>query len=260
LVDNAHGAYLKFLPESRHPIDLGATICCDSAHKTLPVLTGGAYLHISKDAPKEYTERAREMLSLFASTSPSYLIMQSLDICNRYLTEDYRAKLLGTVNRIEHCKAKICNLGYHIKGSEPLKIVIECAEAEKLSAHLREYKVECEFADERYLVLMAGTENTESDFVKLEKALECYKGCREASKLTLPIGFKAKKIMSIREAMLSASEIVPLSQALGRVCATPTVSCPPAVPIVISGEEITAEAVDLFDRYGITSISVVQDG
>ena len=49
LVDNAHGAYLKFLPGgSRHPIDLGADMCCDSAHKTLPVLTGGAYLHLRR--------------------------------------------------------------------------------------------------------------------------------------------------------------------------------------------------------------------
>ena len=51
LVDNAHGAYLKFLEPSRHPIDLGADAACDSAHKTLPALTGGAYLHISKNAP-----------------------------------------------------------------------------------------------------------------------------------------------------------------------------------------------------------------
>ena len=50
LVDNAHGAYLRFLNPSRHPMDLGADLCCDSAHKTLPVLTGGAYLHVSKKA------------------------------------------------------------------------------------------------------------------------------------------------------------------------------------------------------------------
>ena len=49
LVDNAHGAYLAFLNESLHPIALGADMCCDSAHKTLPVLTGGAYLHLSKN-------------------------------------------------------------------------------------------------------------------------------------------------------------------------------------------------------------------
>ena len=52
LVDNAHGAYLRFLAPSRHPMDLGADLCCDSAHKTLPVLTGGAYLHISGGVPK----------------------------------------------------------------------------------------------------------------------------------------------------------------------------------------------------------------
>ena len=52
LVDNAHGAYLHFLPGgSRHPIALGAAMCCDSGHKTLPVLTGGAYLHLGPDAP-----------------------------------------------------------------------------------------------------------------------------------------------------------------------------------------------------------------
>ena len=51
LVDNAHGAYLKFLPRDIHPLTLGADLCCDSAHKTLPVLTGGAYLHIGKNAP-----------------------------------------------------------------------------------------------------------------------------------------------------------------------------------------------------------------
>lgn len=48
IVDNAHGAYLHFLPKPEHPLDLGAEMCCDSAHKTLPVLTGGAYLHISQ--------------------------------------------------------------------------------------------------------------------------------------------------------------------------------------------------------------------
>ena len=79
LVDNAHGAYLKFLEPSMHPIDLGASMCADSAHKTLPVLTGGAYLHIAKKAER-FVDGARGALSLFASTSPSYLILQSLTL------------------------------------------------------------------------------------------------------------------------------------------------------------------------------------
>ena len=65
LVDNAHGAYLRFLQPSRHPMDLGADVCCDSAHKTLPVLTGGAYLHISETAPVFFREQAKNALALF---------------------------------------------------------------------------------------------------------------------------------------------------------------------------------------------------
>lgn len=70
LCDNAHGAYLKFLDNGSHPIDNGADMCCDSAHKTLPALTGGAYLHINKTAPVFLKQNAREALSMFGSTSP----------------------------------------------------------------------------------------------------------------------------------------------------------------------------------------------
>ena len=76
LVDNAHGAHLKFGAEDRHPISLGASMCCDSAHKTLPVLTGGAYLHIAKGIPAS-KETAKEKAaasskSRATSSSPLY--------------------------------------------------------------------------------------------------------------------------------------------------------------------------------------------
>ena len=64
LVDNAHGAYLRFLTPSRHPIDLGADLCCDSAHKTLSALTGSAYLHVSS-ARSELAAEAKDALLLF---------------------------------------------------------------------------------------------------------------------------------------------------------------------------------------------------
>jgi arginine/lysine/ornithine decarboxylase len=59
LVDNAHGAYLRFLENDMHPITQGADMCCDSAHKTLPVITGGAYLHISKNAEHSFKEQGK---------------------------------------------------------------------------------------------------------------------------------------------------------------------------------------------------------
>ena len=93
LVDNAHGAYLHFLKEgSRHPIQLGADLCCDSAHKTLPVLTGGAYLHLGSSVQADEAA-LRNALALFGSTSPSYLILQSLDVANAVLADSFREKL-----------------------------------------------------------------------------------------------------------------------------------------------------------------------
>lgn len=257
LVDNAHGAYLKFLPESQHPIDLGATLCCDSAHKTLPVLTGGAYLHISKDAPRRYLDNARNMLSLFASTSPSYLIMQSLDLCNKYLYADFRYRLDLTVKRVEETKRAFAEMGYHIKASEPLKIVIEIKNADKLAAYLHDRRIESEFADDTTLVLMVSPENSEADFSSLTAAMAEYNADRSRGQ-EAEISFRAKRVMSIRRAMLSECEDIPVRDALGRICASPTVSCPPAVPIAVSGEEITGEAIALFGAYGIEYVSVIK--
>ena len=69
LVDNAHGAYLRFLPQGgQHPIALGAAMCCDSGHKTLPVVTGGAYLHLGKNAPIQDEAAVRNALADRKST------------------------------------------------------------------------------------------------------------------------------------------------------------------------------------------------
>ena len=255
LVDNAHGAYLKLLPEDMHPITRGAAMCADSAHKTLPVLTGGAYLHISPDYP-EYAERARGALSLFASTSPSYLTLASLDLCNKRLSEDYPEKIRALAERSIELKAKITSLGYKICDGEPLKIVIKAGES--LARHLREQGIEPEFSDGYYTVLMLTPENSEADFERLLSALSGFDPSSLAAS-SEPIAPKPHRAeMTIREAVLSPCEVIAVEHSEGRICASPTVSCPPAVPIVISGERITAEDVRLFIHYGIKTVSVVK--
>ena len=124
IVDNAHGAYLKFLKESQHPIDLGADMCCDSAHKTLPVLTGGAYLHVKNP---EYCSKILKYLAFFGSTSPSYLILQSLDICNKYLDADIKEDIEKTVARIEKIKKTAKRRGFVLADTEPLKLTVNIA-------------------------------------------------------------------------------------------------------------------------------------
>lgn len=259
-VDNAHGAYLKFLSESAHPIDLGADIVCDSAHKTLPVLTGGAYLHISQSATK-YLERSRDYLSLFASTSPSYLILESLDLCNKYLAEDYRGELAGFIKKFDILKATAAALGFKVLASEPLKLVIDANTSgytgTELAELLRKKDIESEFSDNKYLVLMATPQNSECDIERLVAALSAIEHHAPITSAS-PKYPKAEQVMSIREAMLSPAETVAVKDAKGRICGTPAVSCPPAVPIIVSGERVTREVIELLKFYGTEYIKVIK--
>ena len=261
LVDNAHGAYLNFLSPSLHPITLGADMCCDSAHKTLPVLTGGAYLHISEKAPLCYRENARNALALFASTSPSYLILQSLDLCNRYLFDGYKEKLEGCIQKINDIKAKMKEKGFAPEESEPLKIVLHTAKygytGNEIAEHLKKFQIVPEFYDSEYLVLMITPENSEKDFQRLSIVWDFIQP--QAPLPAFPYRLeKGKSLQSLRKAMLGAQEIIPIEKALGRICASPTVSCPPAVPVVISGEEITEQAIKIFQLYGIETVAVTK--
>ena len=260
LVDNAHGAYLKFLPEDKHPMTLGAAMCADSAHKTLPVLTGGAYLHVSKDYP-EFIDGARDAMALFASTSPSYLIMSSLDLCNKRLSEDYSEALLRTLERTRDAKASLRALGFCVEDGEPLKIVINAKASgyvgSSLAEHLHLLGIECEFSDEDYLVLMLTPENSERDFSLLLKTIKDAPRVASVRREPPALTKNRERVMSLREAVLSSSEVVIASDSVGRVCAELTVACPPAVPVVISGEKITKEDAALFEYYGINKVKVI---
>ncbi|MBR7165471.1 MAG: PLP-dependent transferase, partial [Clostridia bacterium] len=260
LVDNAHGAYLQFLPQSLHPIALGADLCCDSAHKTLPVLTGGAYLHVSKSAPKHLSLWAEEAISLYSSTSPSYLILQSLDRCNLYLNEVFPKELIGFVEKAETLKKSLRRLGFPIAGDEPLKITVMPKAAgftgEELASLLQKSGMECEFADPDYTVLMlspiGGVEVLSKINAFFEGLLIRDPILRFPPKI--PQGIKR---MTPREAMLSPSETLPISQAKGRVLAESGVNCPPAVPIAVCGEVLDDDALKAFEYYGISSVRVV---
>ena len=276
LVDNAHGAYLRFLPENRHPIALGAAMCCDSGHKTLPVVTGGAYLHLGKNAPIQNEAAVRNALALFGSTSPSYLILQSLDKCNQVLAEGYPLRLLqccGHLTRLrrelnEAAAAKRCSVPLVLE-SEPLKVTLDAAAlgmtGTELAEALRSAKVECEYADPRYVVLMFTPANPPQDFERLTSAVlhivENLTGPfplpEENDRELLELEHELHTCCSIRQAVFAPQEQVPTEQAVGRICAMPTVSCPPAIPIVVSGEKITSAAVRLMQKYHVTQVAVL---
>lgn len=260
-LDNAHGAYLRFLPESRHPMDLGADICCDSAHKTLPVITGGAYLHISDRAPALFREQAREALAMFGSTSPSYLVLQSLDAVNRYLAEGYRQRLSAFIHAVEETKGRLKAQGFVLCGDEALKITISAKpygyEGTALAELLAESSLFCEFADPDFLVLMVTPETGEAGLRRLEEVLSSIPPLPPIS--DLPPAFSLpRKMLSVREAAFAPCQVIPVEESLGRILARASVGCPPAVPIVCCGEEIDEGARLCFQYYGIETCQVVK--
>ncbi len=260
LADNAHGAYLRFLRPSRHPLDLGADLCCDSAHKTLPVLTGGAYLHVSKNAPACLREGARTALSLFGSTSPSYLILASLDLCNRALAGEYPACLDLCAARLEELRRRLAAMGWAARPSDPLRLTLDAAASGltgvELAELLRRGGVECEYAGREHTVLMATPENPGEDLERIPAALgENRRPPLERAALPPARG---KRALSVRQALFAPRETVPAEESLGRVCGAPTVSCPPAVPIAVSGEVIGPQALALFRHYGVEAVDVVR--
>ncbi len=259
LVDNAHGAYLKFLNPSLHPSDLGADMCCDSAHKTLPCLTGGAYLHISENADSYFKENAKEAMSLFASTSPSYLILQSLDLVNKYISKEYSKKLSEYISEIEALKKWLENIGYTLFGNEPLKISINAKKygysGNEIAKMLEEKNIFSEYSDDDFLVFMFTPEI--EDFSKLKEFLFELKK-REEIVSNPPRIEKLEKNLSVRKAMFAEKELIDVEKAVGRILSSPSVGCPPAVPIAVCGEVLTENTASVFKYYGIEKCFVVK--
>lgn len=262
LVDNAHGAYLKFLPESRHPLELGADMCCDSAHKTLPVLTGGAYLHISRKAPRLLAENAARALALFASTSPSYLILQSLDRANRYLADGYKDRLTVCTEGVLSLKRRLLERGFSLMGDEPLKLTVLPKAygytGQELAGYLNSKNIVCEFSDSDNIVFMFSPETLPEEMKRFENAMLSLERRAPLTERPPVIGV-SEKVMTVRRAMFSKSRRLPVEQSLGRTLAAENVSCPPAIPILVCGEKIDERAIEAFRYYNVPECIVVDE-
>ncbi len=261
LVDNAHGAYLRFLPCSSHPIHLGADLCCDSAHKTLSVLTGGAYLHLSRTLTALSDKDVKEALRLFGSTSPSYLILQSLDMANRYLAEQFKTQLNAFLPVVDEMKKTLTDHGYTLVGTERLKLTIAAKPygytGMELAEILSKQKIMVEFFDPDYVVFMLTPLQKEDTIEQLKNVLLKIPR-REQITASVPKFSRPQVKMRIRDAMLAPFEQLPIGQCLGRTLARASVGCPPAVPILVCGEMIDENTMQCFQYYGIETCSVTK--
>lgn len=256
LVDNAHGAYLSLFPD-RHPICQGADLCCDSAHKTLPVLTGGAYVHVGKEAADWDDEAVRAAAGIYGSSSPSYLTLCSLDQCNRLLERELPELAEKTMARVAALAAKlpIPNLS-----AEPWKLTLDCAavgaDGESVTARLRQWGAEPEYADKDHVVLMFTPYNEEGDYQAVEAALA--EVSPAAARSPGPVPAPGERAMTVRQAMLLPQEQIPVRESPGRICGAAPVSCPPAIAVVAPGERVTPAAAEYMAGLGISRIAVVR--
>lgn len=263
IVDNAHGSHLKFLGMGLHPLEQGATMSADSAHKTLPVLTGGAWLHINDE---KFCEEAKNAMALFGSTSPSYSVMASMDLCANWLQTRGEAEYQNLMGDVAEVKKLAQSSGIYIPDesiSDPCRITLGVWKigltGEEFRDFLYKFKVEPEFCDENYVVLIPSPFNTQIDWTRLKMAV---KKAKQIAKKELGIkSFLPKlpqKSMSIRKAVMSVKKCVDVREALGKVAAEIACPCPPGVPIVMPGEVIGKDEIDALINYGVFKINVVE--
>lgn len=262
LVDNAHGAHLAFFEKSVHPIALGADMCCDSAHKMLPALTGAAMLHTRCS---EYAALLKPAMSLFASTSPSYLIMLSLDLCNKYISESISDDIKSNLEYLAKLREDFSD-ELIFADTEPFHVTIKAAESgfdgNEFAEILRKNGVECEYSDSWTVILLMSPMNREDDYTRLSSALKRAVGLAERCESRSDSGNFLQNLperaMSIRSAVFSAGEEIPVETSEGRICGAVRVPCPPAIPIAASGEVIDRECIKIFQKYGISAVNVLK--
>jgi len=210
VVDNSHGSHLAFYKNGiLHPINCGADLSIDSIHKTLPVLTGAAVLHANKNFCGQKTVLKNSM-NVFATTSPSFLILQSIENMVDILEKNGAEEHERLINDINLFKQKAASLNFIFKTDrffDPYRIVLNCENSgEKLYYFLVEKNIFCEFYNKDSVIILTSIANDSNDFHQLFNAL------RDFAKQNQIIPAKSKDI-----------------------------AYPPGVPVVLPGEIINGK-------------------
>ena len=265
IVDSAHGAHLGFSdyfpPSARH---LGADIVIESAHKTLPCLTGGAYLHICTDSVRKGA--VQQAVGTYLTSSPPYPILCSLD---RFVSFEGKDKLFNAyVKKLDDFYSKSASLGCLkiVKTCDPSKIVISCSGAningfELKDKLLMKYGIELEMAMPGYALAMTSVADTQEGFNRLLCALkEISSGLAPTEKKRTPPPPMPKTRRSLTQRLPFACCLLPLGRAVGRVSCDSIFAYPPGSPIIAPGEEITEEVIEYLNILSASRAQILSDG
>lgn len=267
VIDEAHGAHYGVCDSLPKNIASLADYTVVSAHKTIPALTGGSYLLVNDES-----EEVQFYISAFMTTSPSYLIMASLDYGRYYLEnygkEDYeklievaeeRKKDINWLGKVRVLAKEDLPQGYDLDLSRYVLVLPKGYSGGKLQEYLRSNKIQCEMSFFSGVVLILSPANAKVGLEGLYRALEeldmdLLKDEEKSIKFNYVM---PEKGMEPYEVFKHKGEWVNLEAAVGRVTKEAIVPYPPGIPLVSSGERITKEIVDRINNYICEGVGII---
>lgn len=256
VVDAAHGAHLRFLDKNIHPIFLGADVCCCSFHKTLPALTGASILFAREGLLER--ENVKKTMALFGSSSPSYLIIDSIGLCADWLQKCAKREF----NKLNNKKQKLINaLNLKFLKTDPTKLVLDCFEIKggvlAVVSKLRKFKIVPEFYNNRFICLILSPFLKDEDWVRVNNCLKELEPIKN-NKNIIEEKLKFKKACSLKRAVFQEKEYVKVKYCLNRVFADVVFSEIPGVLLLAYGEILTEQFVKILKEKGIERVRVLK--
>jgi len=261
LVDNAHGSHLFCAEPDLHPLNLGADICADSLHKTLPAISGAACLHVKN---KNFKANAREFMQIFSSSTINMPVISSIDMCISLMKknkEEVFKELKYKINKINFL-SKNKNLFFLEKSCDPFRISLNVNQAgytgKEFFDFLRENKIEPEYFNSSWVVLIPSIANSSADFARLESVINKLKFKREIKTEFKKLKKLPEVKLSLKESIFSEKVYKSLKDLNKKIAAEIIAPCPPGVPVIMPGEEINKEIIEILKSYGISGMKVVK--
>ena len=258
LVDEAHGTHFGL--DERLPMPAlraGADAVVQGTHKTGGALTQGAMLHLR--GQRVPAERVRRALDLLQTTSPSYLLLVSLDLARRHLATRGRREHAALLDAVLGLRDELGRRGVRLLGPEdlpaghaldPERLTVAVGEGRGPAAARRlaeEYGIQVEYAGADHLVAVTAPADTPADLESLAAALATLGGSAQGTG-ALPQPGWPTQVLTPREAVLAPAVAVPLARAVGEVAAEPVAVYPPGTPVLWPGEAVTAEVVAYLEQ------------
>ena len=256
IVDEAHGPHLGLygvFPENA--LSCGADIVIQSLHKTLPSLTGTAVVHVSSNyKDKTVIDELERALTMFSTSSPSYLLISSIDSCVALMKRRGEKVLKEWSDNLFWFYNMACNLKnlkiidpYNYSDRDPSKIIITGMNGSRLADILRNrYSIEVEMAAPYYVLAMTGAGDTRKTISLLYDALKDIDNNMSESVITEISVFPEipQRKIQVNQAYKYKSEIADSDKAIGEISSEYIWSYPPGIPVIVPGEKITENIVE----------------